>query len=182
MHRLFVAIRPPAAPAAFALTSRRTAGVRVPTPMLPLEEKMVSALLGAFGATRKGIVKKSIFREYDSSRKEGIIAVNLKEGDEVVKVQPTSGNDDILLISRLGMSLRFTAVGKETRLDLVHTGWERLGKAARKTRNGYTLGWNYVLRRWAGQPPSMLDRLLNGLAAVATMISRRPPVTNVTPP
>jgi hypothetical protein len=80
------------------------------------------------------------------------------------------------------VELRFTAVGKETRLELVHTGWERLGNAARKTRNGYNLGWNYVLRRWAGQPPSMLDRLLNGLAAVATMISRRPPMPDSTIP
>lgn len=78
------------------------------------------------------------------------------------------------------VELRFTTVGKDTRLDLVHSGWERLGKAASRTRNGYNLGWNYVLRRWAGQPPSMLDRLLNGLAAVATMISRRPPLPDGT--
>ena len=75
------------------------------------------------------------------------------------------------------VELHFTAVGKDTRLDLVHTGWERLGGAARKTRNGYNLGWNYVLRRWAGQPPSLLDRLLNGLAAVASVMSRRPAST-----
>ena len=58
-------------------------------------------------ATKKGIVKKTVFREYDSSRKEGIIAVNLREGDEVVKVQPTSGKDDILLITRKGKAIRF---------------------------------------------------------------------------
>lgn len=74
------------------------------------------------------------------------------------------------------VELRFTAVGKETRLDLVHSGWERLGRAARKTRNGYQLGWNYVLRRWAGQPPTLLDRVLNGLAALAWMVSKRPTV------
>ncbi len=74
------------------------------------------------------------------------------------------------------VELRFTTVGKETRLDLVHSGWERLGKAASRTRSGYHLGWNYVLRRWASQPPSMLDRLLNGIAAVSTMITRRPPL------
>jgi uncharacterized protein YndB with AHSA1/START domain len=72
------------------------------------------------------------------------------------------------------VELRFTTVGKDTRLDLVHSGWERLGKAANTTRSGYHLGWNYVLRRWAGQPPSMLDRLLNGIAALSTMITRRP--------
>jgi hypothetical protein len=51
--------------------------------------------------------------------------------------------------------------------------WERLGRTARKTRNGYNLGWSYVLRRWAGQPPTMLDRVLNALAAIASMVSRR---------
>lgn len=76
------------------------------------------------------------------------------------------------------VELRFTAVGKETRLDLVHTGWERLGRAGRKMRNGYNLGWNYVLRRWANQPPSLLDHLLNGLAALAALIGRRPPVAD----
>ena len=58
-------------------------------------------------ATRKGTVKKTLFREYDSSRKEGIIALNLKPGDEVVRVQPTSGKEDVLLLSHLGKAIRF---------------------------------------------------------------------------
>ncbi|MGH2817066.1 MAG: DNA gyrase subunit A [Actinomycetota bacterium] len=58
-------------------------------------------------ATRRGMVKKTLFREYDSSRREGIIAVNLKKGDEVVKVRPTSGKDDVLLITRKGKAIRF---------------------------------------------------------------------------
>ena len=58
-------------------------------------------------ATKKGMVKKTLFREYDSSRREGIIALKLKEGDEVVRVRPTSGKDDVLLISRLGKAIRF---------------------------------------------------------------------------
>lgn len=58
-------------------------------------------------ATKNGMVKKTPFREYDSSRREGIIAINLKEGDEVVKVQPTSGNDDVLLITKKGQAIRF---------------------------------------------------------------------------
>ncbi|HEX3326829.1 MAG TPA: DNA gyrase subunit A [Actinomycetota bacterium] len=59
-------------------------------------------------ATKRGMVKKTLFREYDSSRKEGIIAVNLKDGDEVVRVRPTSGNDDVLLISKKGKAIRFS--------------------------------------------------------------------------
>jgi DNA gyrase subunit A len=59
-------------------------------------------------ATRKGLVKKTLFREYDSSRREGIIALNLRNGDEVVKVRPTSGNDDILLLTKKGKAIRFS--------------------------------------------------------------------------
>ena len=59
-------------------------------------------------ATKSGMVKKTIFRDYDSSRREGIIAINLKEGDEVVRVVPTSGTDDLLLITKLGKAVRFT--------------------------------------------------------------------------
>lgn len=58
-------------------------------------------------ATRNGMVKKTAFREYDSSRKEGIIALNLKEGDEVVRVVPTSGKDDVLLVTHKGKAIRF---------------------------------------------------------------------------
>jgi DNA gyrase subunit A len=58
-------------------------------------------------ATKRGMVKKTLFREYDSSRREGIIAVNLKKGDEVVKVRPTSGKVDVLLITRKGKAIRF---------------------------------------------------------------------------
>ncbi|HEY7875646.1 MAG TPA: DNA gyrase subunit A [Actinomycetota bacterium] len=58
-------------------------------------------------ATKRGMVKKTLFREYDSSRKEGIIALNLRDGDEVVRVRPTSGNDDVLLITKKGKAMRF---------------------------------------------------------------------------
>ena len=59
-------------------------------------------------ATKRGMVKKTLFREYDSSRKEGIIALNLKDSDEVVRVNPTSGNDDVLLITKKGKAIRFS--------------------------------------------------------------------------
>ena len=59
-------------------------------------------------ATKGGMVKKTLFREYDSSRKEGIIALNLKEGDEVVRVRPTSGENDVLLITKKGKAIRFS--------------------------------------------------------------------------
>lgn len=58
-------------------------------------------------ATKRGIVKKTLFREYDSSRSEGIIALNLRQGDEVVRVHPTSGSGDVLLVTRKGKAMRF---------------------------------------------------------------------------
>jgi DNA gyrase subunit A len=94
-------------------TARGTAVVNV-VPMRP--EDKVAAVIDTRDyesfrylaiVTKKGIVKKTLFREYDSSRREGIIAVNLREGDEVVRVQPTSGEDDILLLSRKGKAIRF---------------------------------------------------------------------------
>jgi DNA gyrase subunit A len=60
-------------------------------------------------ATRSGIVKKSPLVEYDSPRSGGLIAINLKEGDEVVSAALVSEKDEILLVSKNGMSLRFTA-------------------------------------------------------------------------
>ncbi len=60
-----------------------------------------------FFATRKGTVKKTTFDAYDSSRRDGIIAINLKDGDELVKVIETTGDDDIFMVSKGGMTIRF---------------------------------------------------------------------------
>ncbi|MGZ4715737.1 MAG: DNA gyrase subunit A, partial [Acidimicrobiales bacterium] len=60
-----------------------------------------------FFATRNGHVKKTKFTEYDSSLRAGIIAINLKDGDELVRVIPTNGGDDIFMVSRQGMTIRF---------------------------------------------------------------------------
>lgn len=60
-----------------------------------------------FFATKKGTVKKTTFTEYDKSRRDGLIAIHLKEGDELVKVIETSGSDDIFMVSGGGMTIRF---------------------------------------------------------------------------
>jgi DNA gyrase subunit A len=60
-----------------------------------------------FFATRNGHVKKTKFTEYDSSLRAGIIAINLKEGDELVRVIPTNGGDDILMVTKAGQTIRF---------------------------------------------------------------------------
>ena len=60
-------------------------------------------------ATQQGMVKKTELTQYDTNRSGGIIAINLKEGDELVSAMLVNDGDDILLVSRGGMSLRFTA-------------------------------------------------------------------------
>ncbi len=58
-------------------------------------------------ATANGTVKKTPFSEYDKSRREGWIAIKLREGDEVVRVVATSGDDDLMMVTFRGMSIRF---------------------------------------------------------------------------
>jgi DNA gyrase subunit A len=58
--------------------------------------------------TRQGVVKKTRSEEYDKSRREGLIAISLRPGDELVKVMPTSGNDEVIMFSRSGKSIRFS--------------------------------------------------------------------------
>jgi DNA gyrase subunit A len=60
-----------------------------------------------FFATKLGQVKKTKFNEYDSSLRTGLIALNLRDGDELVSVLPTSGGEDIFMVSRSGMAIRF---------------------------------------------------------------------------
>jgi len=50
-------------------------------------------------ATANGTVKKTAFSEYDKSRREGWIAINLREGDEVVRVVATSGDEDLMVVT-----------------------------------------------------------------------------------
>ena len=61
-----------------------------------------------FFATRNGQVKKTRFSEYDSSLRAGLIAINLRDGDELVKVIPVNDADEIFMVSRSGMTIRFT--------------------------------------------------------------------------
>ena len=60
-----------------------------------------------FFATKKGVVKKTTFHEYDSSRRDGLIAINLRDGDELVRVIVTDGTDDIFMVGGSGMTIRF---------------------------------------------------------------------------
>ncbi|MFZ7087133.1 DNA gyrase subunit A [Curtobacterium sp. RRHDQ10] len=66
-------------------------------------------------ATRDGLVKKTALTEYDTNRTGGIIAINLREGDELVQALLVDEHDDLLLISKHGQSLRFTATNEALR-------------------------------------------------------------------
>ncbi|HET9732456.1 MAG TPA: DNA gyrase subunit A [Acidimicrobiales bacterium] len=94
-------------------TARGTAIVN----LLPLEpDERIQTLIDTrefpadrylFFATKHGQVKKTTFSEYDKSRREGFIAINLRDGDELVGVITTGGSDDIFMVSRAGMAIRF---------------------------------------------------------------------------
>src|SRR3954466_3152628 len=60
-------------------------------------------------ATRNGLVKKTPLTDYDSNRSGGIVAINLREDDELIAARLVSSDDDLLLVSRKAMSIRFHA-------------------------------------------------------------------------
>ena len=66
-------------------------------------------------ATREGLVKKTALDAYDTARTGGIIAIKLREGDELVSAMLVSEADDLLLVSRKGMSIRFSASDESLR-------------------------------------------------------------------
>lgn len=61
-----------------------------------------------FFATQKGTVKKTPLEEFGNVRKGGIIAIGIEEGDRLIEVKLTSGKDQVVLITRNGMSIRFS--------------------------------------------------------------------------
>jgi DNA gyrase subunit A len=65
--------------------------------------------------TRDGLVKKTLLADYDTNRSAGVIAIRLREGDEVVSAKLVSEEDDLILISRNGQSLRFNATNEALR-------------------------------------------------------------------
>ncbi|HEV3212286.1 MAG TPA: DNA gyrase subunit A [Acidimicrobiales bacterium] len=73
----------------------------VPTKDFPSDKFLVFA-------TEQGQVKKTAFSEYDKSRREGFIALNLRDGDELVRVVATTGTDDVFMVTLKGMTIRFS--------------------------------------------------------------------------
>ncbi|WP_040787728.1 DNA gyrase subunit A [Nocardia paucivorans] len=66
-------------------------------------------------ATKKGLVKKSRLSDFDSNRSGGIVAVNLRDNDELVGAVLCSADDDLLLVSAQGQSIRFSATDEALR-------------------------------------------------------------------
>ncbi|MET9026107.1 DNA gyrase subunit A [Nocardia sp. NPDC004168] len=66
-------------------------------------------------ATKNGLVKKSKLTDFDSNRSGGIVAVNLRDEDELVGAVLCSADDDLLLVSALGQSIRFSATDEALR-------------------------------------------------------------------
>ena len=61
-----------------------------------------------FPVTRKGVIKRTALDAYKNIRKNGIFAINLDEGDELVWVKLTGGDDDLIIATRKGMCIRFS--------------------------------------------------------------------------
>ncbi|MAT19119.1 MAG: DNA gyrase subunit A [Leifsonia sp.] len=83
-------------------------------------------------ATRGGLTKKTALTEYDTNRTGGIIAINLRENDELVSAMLVNDDDELLLVSRQGMSLRFQA----TEASLRSMGRSTSGVIGMKFRDG----------------------------------------------
>ena len=108
----------------------RTAKGRALVNVLPLREgERIQSVLSTrdftegkylIFATRRGVVKKTEFLAYNTPIKaDGIIAINIRDDDELVAVRRTSGDDDILMVSRKGQAVRFheddaRAMGRDT--------------------------------------------------------------------
>ena len=68
-------------------------------------------------ATKAGLVKKTKLTDFDSNRTGGIVAINLREDDELIDASLISADDDLLLVSRNAMSIRFKADDDDTAAD-----------------------------------------------------------------
>ncbi|HET9633049.1 MAG TPA: DNA gyrase subunit A, partial [Terrabacter sp.] len=108
-------------------------------------------------ATRAGLVKKTRLADYDSNRSGGLIAINLRDGDELVGAGLASNRDDLLLVSRKGQSVRFTATDEALR----PMGRSTSGVTGMKFRDGDDLLAMSVVEE--GESPDVFVVFENGL-------------------
>jgi DNA gyrase subunit A len=109
-------------------------------------------------ATKKGLVKKTRLREYDSPRSGGLIAVHLRDGDELVSAGLASNEDDLLLVSRNAQSVRFHADDRVLR----PMGRSTSGVTGMKFRSGDSLLAMQVIP--SGTDPDVFVVFENGVA------------------
>lgn len=75
------------------------------TAVIPVKEFLEEQFM--FMATNKGTVKKTNLKDFDSARKNGLVAINLDENEDLIGVELTDGNSEIILATRNGIAIRF---------------------------------------------------------------------------
>ncbi len=75
------------------------------TAVIPIKDYQEGKYL--FMATKNGLVKKTSIQDYANVRKTGLLAINLRDGDELIEVKYTDNEQDVLLITKFGMCIRF---------------------------------------------------------------------------
>ena len=98
------------------------------TAMIPIKE--YDELKNLFMITKKGIAKKTSLMEYSNVRKNGLIAINLRDDDELIEVKLTDKDSEIFLATKQGMCIRF----KET--DVRNTGRSSMGVIGMNLNDG----------------------------------------------
>ncbi len=106
-----------------------------------------------FMVTKQGIVKKTKVTEFSNIRKNGLIAVNLREGDELIEVKQTVVNEELFLVTKYGMCIRFNES------DVRATGRSTMGVIGMNLDDGDEI----VGMQMASQGESLLIVTENGL-------------------
>jgi DNA gyrase subunit A len=118
-------------------------------------------------ATKRGLVKKTMLPAYDSPRQAGIIAVNFREeDDELIGAELSSADDEVLLISRKGLSIRFPADDSE----LWPMGRATSGVTGMKFRRGDELLSMSVIRAGGGDDGRFVFTVTDGGFAKRTHV------------
>ncbi len=80
-------------------------GIEKVTAMIPVKEFTDNEYMVCI--TKKGRIKKTMLSEFDTSRKNGLIAVNLNDGDSLVSIKRTAGNSELVIVTKYGKSITF---------------------------------------------------------------------------
>ena len=118
--------------------SRTSRGVAIVNLLQLLPDEKISAIIPnednsedkyLLMTTKQGMIKKTSLKEFEKIRKTGLIAISLKETDELIEVKSTDGNSDLLLVSKKGMCVRIHEK------DVRETGRNSMGVIAMRLSN-----------------------------------------------